>query len=149
MGLIVNKPASDVTMSMLLEQLSIEPLVDMRGKCVYVGGPVEQARGFVLHTSDYASNSSTIEVDSFRMTATLDILEDIAAGTGPEKRIVTLGYAGWGAGQLEAELTQNAWLVCDATEELVFDTPDPEKWQAALASIGVPALALSAAGGRA
>jgi putative transcriptional regulator len=150
MGLIVNKPTADVTMPMLMEQLDIEMGADLRGKPIYYGGPVEQGRGFVLHSPDFASDVATLEVDGFfRMTATLDILEEIAMGEGPDKRILMLGYAGWGPGQLEGEIAANGWLICDATPDLVFDTPNPEKWETALASIGVSAMALSAAGGRA
>ncbi len=150
MGLIINKPAPDVSFSMLLEQLSIEPRVDARGKPIHFGGPVEQVRGFVLHSPDFTSVVTTLKVDdTFWMTGTMDVLEEIAAGAGPEKKLILLGYSGWGPGQLENEITQNGWLVCDATEELVFGTPDAEKWESALASIGVPAMALSAESGRA
>lgn len=150
MGLIVNKPTGDVTLSMLLEQLQIEPRSDLRGRGVHYGGPVEQARGFVLHSPDYTSAMSTLQVDDrFSMTATLDVLEEIAAGQGPHRNLIFLGYAGWGPGQLEGEIAQNGWLTCDATPDLVFHTADGGKWEAALASIGVPALALSAEGGRA
>lgn len=150
MGLIINKPTADVTMKMLMEQLNIQANVDLRGKPVHYGGPVEQGRGFVLHTPDFESDVATLDVNpTFRMTATLDILEEIAAGNGPYKRIMMLGYAGWGAGQLEGEIAENAWLICDATPELVFETPDPDKWEIALGSLGISAMALSASGGRA
>ena len=150
MGLIVNKPTQDVTLSQLLEQLSIQPRSDIRGVPVHYGGPVEQGRGFVLHSPDYVSAVTTLQVnDRFSMTATLDVLEEIAAGMGPARRLLLLGYAGWGPGQLEGEIVQNGWLTCEATPELVFHTPDIDKWEAALASIGVPALALSGEGGRA
>ena len=83
------------------------------------------------------------------MTATLDILEDLAQGRGPGHAIITLGYAGWGPGQLEGEIAQNAWLTCEADPELVFETPDPMKWEAALKKLGISALTLSAEAGRA
>ena len=150
MGLIINKPTQDVTLSQLLEQLSIQPRSDVRGAAVHYGGPVEQGRGFVLHSPDYTSAVTTLQVcDRFSMTATLDVLEEIAAGQGPHARLLMLGYAGWGPGQLEGEIVRNGWLTCDATPDLVFNTPDMNKWEAALASIGVPALALSGEGGRA
>lgn len=150
MGLIVNKPSGDVTMAGLLEQLSIapEPGLDMRH--VHFGGPVEMGRGFVLHSADYRSELTTLQVDGqFYMTGTLDVLENIARGEGPEQWMAMLGYAGWGPGQLEEELSQNAWLVCDATPELVFGTIDASKWQAALESLGISAHLLSAEGGTA
>lgn len=150
MGLIINKPTPDITMNMLLEQLNIQVGTDMRGKPVFYGGPVEQGRGFVLHSPDYSSPVATLEVDeTFRMTATLDILEDIAAGNGPDKRLMMLGYAGWGANQLESEIAANGWLMCDASPELVYDTPNPEKWEKALESLGISSLVLSAEGGSA
>lgn len=150
MGLIINKPTQDVTLSQLLEQLAIHPRSDVRGAPVHYGGPVEQGRGFVLHSPDYTSAVTTLQVsDRFSMTATLDVLEEIATGQGPDARLLMLGYAGWGPGQLEGEIVNNGWLTCDATPDLVFNTPDMDKWEAALASIGVPALALSGEGGRA
>ncbi len=150
MGLIVNKPSSEVDLAALLEQLSIEGAEQLAGQQVHYGGPVETGRGFVLHSPDYASVVTTLEVhETVHMTATIDILEDIGRGRGPERRLMALGYAGWGPGQLEGELTQNGWLTCPADARLIFDLPDGEKWQAALESIGVAALALSSEGGRA
>ncbi|WP_323769449.1 YqgE/AlgH family protein [Antarctobacter sp.] len=150
MGLIVNKASSDVDLPTLLSQLDIESAHDLSRRTVHFGGPVEMGRGFVLHTPDYHSIVTTLEVrEDIHMTATLDILEDLAKGEGPEKWMMMLGYAGWAAGQLESEIADNGWLVCDASPELIFDLPDPEKWEAALATLGVAALALSSAGGRA
>ncbi|WP_146586549.1 YqgE/AlgH family protein [Puniceibacterium confluentis] len=150
MGLIVNKPTADVSLRMLLEQLSIEVVADVEGQQVHYGGPVEMSRGFVLHSPDYESVVATLEVDDwFHMTATLDILESIGQGTGPDTRLMLLGYAGWGPGQLEGELAANGWLICDATPDLVFGVDDGDKWEAALKSIGVSPLALSSEGGRA
>ncbi len=150
MGLIVNKPAEDLAFADLLDQLSIKPASISRDVPVHFGGPVEHGRGFVLHTSDYRSNASTLEVDDqFGMTATLDILEDIARGEGPAALVMALGYAGWGPGQLESEIVRNGWLTCDATPEIVFSVPAERKWEAALKTLGVDALTLSAAAGRA
>jgi len=150
MGLIVNKPAPDVRFSDLLEQLSIddgELATDVR---VHIGGPVETGRGFVLHTADYASGAGTQVVgNGIAMTATLDILEDIATGNGPKRSMLGLGYAGWGPGQLEGELVRNGWLVCDATEDILFGRAAEHKWTAALKVIGVDPLMLSSAGGSA
>ena len=150
MGLVVNKPAADLNLSDLLEQLSIE-IGDAISYCpVHFGGPVESGRGFVLHEYGYHSAISTLDVnDDFAMTATLDILEDIAEGRGPNKVIMALGYAGWGPGQLEGELAQNGWLVCDPDLKLVFDTADQDKWEGALQSLGINSLLLSAEGGSA
>ncbi|MEL6958887.1 MAG: YqgE/AlgH family protein [Pseudomonadota bacterium] len=150
MGLIINKPNPDVRFAELLEQLSIpegEGDSDVR---IHYGGPVETGRGFVLHTSDYASGAGTMPVaNGISMTATLDILEDIATGSGPDLCLLALGYAGWGPGQLEGELAENAWLVCAATPELLFGRASEHKWTAALKSLGISPLMLSSTGGRA
>ncbi|MDX2484734.1 MAG: YqgE/AlgH family protein [Pseudodonghicola sp.] len=151
MGLIVNKPAAELRLADLLKQLDIKPDPPERGQMpVYFGGPVETARGFVLHSSDYDSSLHSMEVtEAFRMTATLDILEDIANGTGPQRALLMLGYAGWGQGQLEAEIAMNGWLTTDADPDLVFGPPDGGKWEAALKTLGVDPLSLSASAGRA
>ena len=150
MGLIVNKPASDLSLRGLLDQVSISMTRDMADRPVHYGGPVENARGFVLQSGEYSSLVTTLQVSApFGMTATVDVLEDLAAGFGPDRAIVALGYAGWGPGQLEAEIAQNGWLTGDASSDLVFATPDAAKWEAALRGLGIDALALSSAAGRA
>ena len=150
MGLIVNKPAEDVRLSDLLEQLEIQPIDSARNLVVHMGGPVEGGRGFVLHSRDYASSLQSLEIaDAFSMTATLDILEDIAQGNGPDQALMMLGYAGWGAGQLEQELGRNGWLTAEASRELVFERPDAEKWSGALATLGIDPVMLSGTAGRA
>ncbi len=149
MGLIVNKPARDVRLSDLLDQLDIGGAARPEMP-VHFGGPVDGVRGFVLHSAEYASRLHTLAVPGgFCMTATLDILEDIAAGTGPQRALMMLGYAGWGPDQLEDEISRNGWLTADAAPELVYDMPDDAKWAAALNSIGVDPLGLSASAGRA
>jgi len=150
LGLIVNKPTPSLTFAGLLEQLNIGIDSPARNLAVHFGGPVETGRGFVLHSGDYGENSSTLGVGAaFGMTATLDILEDIARGDGPEEAILTLGYSGWGPGQLESEILANGWLTCDASGDIVFSSDDTGKWSAALSSIGVDPLTLSATAGRA
>lgn len=151
MGLIVNKPAPDLKFGDLLQQLKISPPPEDAPEVqVHYGGPVEGGRGFVLHTGDYTGNSSTLQVDDqFGMTATLDVLEDLSNGTGPSQCFLALGYAGWGPGQLEDELQRNGWLTCDAAPEIVFDAEADQKWQMALATLGIDPLMLSATGGRA
>jgi len=150
MGLIINKPTPDIKFVDLLEQLSIDDgdlITDVR---IHFGGPVETGRGFVLHTSDYGSGAGTMEVSGgISMTATLDILEDIASGAGPKRSMLGLGYAGWGPSQLEGELVQNGWLVCDANEDILFGRAAEHKWTAALKVLGVDPLMLSASGGSA
>lgn len=150
MGLIVNKPADDVRLQDLFEQLDIEDGAKNPDRLVHYGGPVEGSRGFVLHSDEYESKLYSMTAPGgFAMTATLDILEDIAADRGPERALMMLGYAGWGPGQLEQEIAMNGWLIAEACFELVFDLPDDRKWGAALRSIGVEPLSLSASAGRA
>lgn len=150
MGLIINKPVAEVGMRELLSQLEIDTVPELPASPVHFGGPVEQGRGFVLHSAEYQSPVATLKVDdTVSMTATMDILEDIGAGKGPARRLMALGYAGWGPGQLEGELAQNGWLTCAAEPELIFDRPDAQKWEAALQSLGIDALALSATAGHA
>jgi len=150
MGLIVNKPSPELSFAELLEQLSIESDALPDAPRVYFGGPVELGRGFVLHSGDYVQDDSTLKVDTqFGMTASLDVLEDLAHGAGPKKALLALGYAGWGPGQLEEEIARNGWLIADASPELVFSNDDRGKWAAALKKLGIDPLLLSAAAGRA
>jgi putative transcriptional regulator len=150
MGLIVNKPNRGLRFGDLLEQMSIETSDETPDMPVYFGGPVEHGRGFVLHSRDYVSDISTLEVSpTFAMTATQDILEDIAVGKGPALAMMVLGYAGWGPGQLEQEISQNGWLTGEASHALIFENPADEIWPDPLRRMGVDAVALSATAGRA
>ena len=146
MGLIVNKPAETLALGDLLERLGI-PAEGVGDEVVRFGGPVETGRGFVLHSAEYESEGATLKVDgTVSMTATLDILHAMAEGRGPRRRLVALGYAGWGPGQLESEIRANAWLVGAADPALVFDAANETKWARALAAIGVDPSLLSAGG---
>ena len=150
MGLVVNKPAEGLSLKDVLDQLSGDFAPNADTLAVHFGGPVETGRGFVLHSEDYHSALNTLVVEGgFALTATLDILDDIARGKGPDKAILTLGYSGWGPGQLEGELARNGWLTADASADVVFDLPDADKWAAALHSLGIDPLVLSASAGRA
>jgi putative transcriptional regulator len=150
MGLIVNKPAPDLSFADLLGQLKIPSSIDLKGARVHFGGPVEHGRGFVLHSADYAVEESSLHVTpEFSMTATVDILQDMARGQGPRQAILALGYAGWGPGQLESEIQANGWLTAPAGAEIVLGERDTEKWEAALRSISIDPRLLSAGGGRA
>lgn len=150
MGLIINKPARDVQFADLLEQLSIDSAPEAKAPRIHFGGPVEHARGFVLHSADYETNKSTLRIDErFGMTATLDVLEDIARGAGPQASLLALGYSGWGPGQLEEEIGANGWLIGDSDADLVFSSDDCSKWGAALEGLGIDPISLSGAAGRA
>jgi putative transcriptional regulator len=157
MGIIVNQSAEAINFPELLVQLEVvkadESIVlPPRAAEVRVlrGGPVEKGRGFVLHSSDYLANDSTVPIgDGICLTATLDILRAIAAGTGPKKAVLALGYAGWSSGQLESEILANGWLNCPADASLVFDDDLASKYDRALAKIGVSAAMLSSEAGHA
>ncbi|MFN3642623.1 MAG: YqgE/AlgH family protein [Gemmobacter sp.] len=150
MGLIVNRPLPEITFRALLDRVNIAPTSDMRPLAVRYGGPVEPGRGFVLHSADYTAGSTTMRTGAgLGLTATLDVLEALARGQGPSLALFALGYAGWGPGQLEAEILRNDWLTCDAPAALVFGADDGAKWERALALLGVDALSLSATAGRA
>ena len=145
MGIIINQRAPNISFAELLEQLKIVPTEDrislpsaMNAMDVYLGGPVETGRGFVLHSADYFKADSTLPInDSVCLTATIDILRDIAKGSGPTQALLALGYAGWAPGQLEDEIQSNGWLNCPANPELVFDSAVDRKYNRALDSLGV------------
>ncbi len=150
MGIIVNKPVPDLSLDDLLEQLEIDRGKGSAGVGVFFGGPVEGGRGFVLHSSDYEGNPGSLKVtEGFAMTATKDILVDIAQGNGPEAVLAALGYAGWGPGQLENEVRRNAWLMVDADAAIVFGPDIGGKWAKALRKLGIDPSMLSSGGGRA
>lgn len=150
LGLIVNKPTPDLQLGDLLGQLNIPKTAASRDIRVHFGGPVEHGRGFVLHSADYSMPDATLRVDDrFGMTATQDVLRALAQGGGPRDAMLMLGYAGWEPGQLEAEILANGWLVTDAEPDLVFGTDASTKWVAALKTLGVDPMTLSATAGRA
>jgi putative transcriptional regulator len=150
MGLIINKPAGDLQFTDLLDQLGITAAGQSIQVPVHIGGPVENSRGFVLHSNDYDTGEATLEVnDDFGMTATRDILADISRGVGPDSCLLALGYSGWGPGQLEDEIRSNGWLICDATAEIVFSRDHGLKWEMALDALGIDPRLLSSTGGMA
>lgn len=149
MGLVINQVADELSFPELLDQLGIESAGPEVGLPIHVGGPVESGRGFVLHTSDYAQ-SSTVQVnESVSLTATVDILKDIAEGRGPRRALLALGYAGWGAGQLDGEIQQNSWLNVNADEALLFGDHPDTKWEQSLAKLGIDLSLLSGEAGHA
>ncbi|MDX2221339.1 MAG: YqgE/AlgH family protein [Rhodospirillaceae bacterium] len=149
MGLVVNKPMSDLKFVDILSQLDIERTAPCDRILVHRGGPVDRARGFVLHTADY-DRQGTMKVDGdIALSATTEILRAIASGTGPRRSLMALGYAGWGGGQLDAEIKQNAWLSVPADDDILFSPDVGTKWERALAKLGVSAAVLSSTAGRA
>ncbi len=143
LGLIVNKVYDSLSVRQLMEQLDIDPGETPDGAHVHLGGPVEPGRGFVLHTLDYNRDGTLMVAHAWGLTTTLDILRDIAAGRGPRKWMMALGYTGWGEGQLDAELTRHGWLAAAGDGAIVFDTPLDERWPRAYAALGVDPVRLS------
>ena len=140
MGLIVNQRSPDVSLGDLVDQLGLgesgaETFLE---QSVLNGGPVSTERGFVLHTNDYFADEATLAIsDGICLTATIEILKAMAAGQGPRRSMLALGYSGWAAGQLEAEIGANGWLHCPADRDLIFDTDLELKYVRALSKIGV------------
>jgi putative transcriptional regulator len=143
MGLIVNKGLPTVTFEELLEQMDVDVSLIKSQVPIHYGGPVEVGRGFVLHSTDYATESTVAIDNGFAMTATLDILRSMAINEGPRQSLLALGYVGWGAGQLEHEIQENGWLTIDANAELIFGSDLENKWRLALATLGIDPASLS------
>jgi putative transcriptional regulator len=137
MGLVINRVIETLTFPELLAQLGIDSTSVASETGVHFGGPVETGRGFVLHSADYVHDGTLVVDERMALTATVDILRAIAAGQGPRRHLLALGYAGWGPGQLDNEILANGWLHVDADETLVFDGDLDSKWTRAMAKIGI------------
>ena len=149
MGLVINRLIDSITFPDLLEQLGIEGDTPGNEIKIHFGGPVESGRGFVLHTADYRQEGTLSISGEVALTATIDILKDIARGGGPRQKLLALGYAGWGPGQLDAEIQANGWLQVPADSQLVFGPDLDGKWQLALAKLGIEGGRLSGDAGHA
>ena len=148
MGLVVNRLIDSLSFHNLLEQIGVEQTGpgDMP---IHFGGPVESSRGFVLHTTDYVQDSTLVIEDEIALTATIDVLKAIARGNGPRRRVLALGYAGWAAGQLDAEIQANGWLLVPPDLDLVFGIDNETKWARAIAKLGIDLTLLSSEAGHA
>jgi putative transcriptional regulator len=150
MGIVINKPIPGLSFSNLMDQMEIATKAGHGDFPILFGGPVENSRGFVLHSNDYENTEATMPVsDQISLTATVDILCALAEGRGPRQAILALGYAGWGPGQIESEFQDNGWLHCEADPSLVFDARPENKWRAALGKLGIDPTGLSSNTGRA
>ena len=149
LGLVINKPA-DMDLKALFEKIDL-PLqrADLQASRVFQGGPVQTERGFVLHQPLGSWQSSLAISDELGMTTSKDILQAVAEGQGPERFFITLGYAGWSAGQLESELAQNAWLTVEADPNVIFNLPAEQRYEAALKLLGIDMAMLSDEAGHA
>ena len=150
MGIVLNNPVPHITVPDILTQLEIPTEIEVAAENVLDGGPVGNDRGFVLHSSDFRSEGATMDVaDNCHLTATRDVLVALGSRTPPEQSTLALGYSGWGAGQLESELRQNAWLVGPATHDIVYGSKHEAKWDMAIEQMGVDAGKLQHFPGRA
>jgi putative transcriptional regulator len=149
MGIVVNRPIAEPSFDDLLKQLEIGPNPPARRIPLHAGGPVENARGFVLHTTDWTGDGSLLVDDAIALTASLDVLQAFATGGGPERGILALGYAGWGPGQLDEEIHQNAWLSTPAPLDLLFDDVPDAKWRRAFDRLRIDPLLMSTVAGHA
>ena len=149
LGLVINRPI-DMNLLALFERLSLTLEDKERADApIYFGGPVQTDRGFVLHEPSGQWQSTLRVRDAIGLTTSKDILEAVGRGEGPQRMLVTLGYAGWSAGQLEHELGQNAWLTVEARNRIIFDLPADERLPAALELLGVDPASLSEEAGHA
>jgi putative transcriptional regulator len=148
LGLVINRP-TDLTLAVLFERIDLKlEIGPVRDELVFFGGPVQTDRGFVLHApaGDY---SSSINLGELALTTSRDVLQAVAEGNGPARMLVTLGYAGWGAGQLESEMAQNAWLNISADTHIIFDVPPEARYLAALKLLGIDPIMLAGNAGHA
>lgn len=149
MGIVINQKLPDIGFSDLMSQLGLKKATLISEPIVHFGGPVETGRGFVLHSTDYTHEDTVRINEGLCITGTIDILDAIAAGKGPHRSIFALGYAGWGPGQLEKEIEENAWMTAPASEDILFSTAIAGKWERAMASIGINTMMLSEEAGHA
>lgn len=149
MGLVINRPMRDISFPDLLAQLNLVQSNPGAAVPIQFGGPVEQGRGFVLHSPDYMQEATLVVDGGVALTGTVDILQAIAEGHGPKDCLLALGYAGWGPGQLDNEILANGWLTVEADPEIVFKIDLEQKWQSALAKLGIDLSLLSEEAGHA
>ncbi len=147
MGLVVNRPLEQLNFAGLLEQLDIKTDAEVSDIAIHAGGPVEPGRGFVLHSADFVQDSTLIVSQTLALTATVDILKALAENKGPLHHLLALGYAGWGASQLEEEVANNVWMIAEPDEEILFNTELDLKWPRAMAMLGIDIAMLSSEAG--
>ena len=147
MGIVVNNAVNNIKYNDILDQLGVETIESPYSIPVHIGGPVDSARGFILHTNDYESDGTKKISNNVAITSTTDILEDIANGFGPNKSFVALGYAGWESGQLDEEIKENSWITMPANEAIIFGNDNHTKWNQSINSLGINSLNFSAVAG--
>jgi putative transcriptional regulator len=146
-GLVINRVHAALQTATIFEELEMDHEPAMGNLPVHLGGPVHASELFILHGPPFDAGESLVITPALAMSTTRDVLQRIARGKGPPSCMIALGCAGWGPGQLEAEIKQNAWLTCDIAETILFATPVEKRWEATLAHLGIdPALLMDAAG---
>ncbi|MCX7098789.1 MAG: YqgE/AlgH family protein [Methylococcales bacterium] len=147
LGIVINRPAQ-MKLGEIFKQMNISATeISAAEAPVFAGGPVQQERGFVLHTAGSRWDATMLVSDTLSLTTSRDVIEAIAAGQGPKQYLVALGYAGWGEGQLEQEILSNAWLNTPYGPQVLFDTPVNQRWQAAAGQLGIDINQLTAPAG--
>lgn len=149
MGIILNKPLNNMRLQELVQQFNLQADLKTGAEQVYFGGPVETVRGFVLHTDEYDSSETQSILPCIKLTATLDVVRKIVQNDGPRKSLMALGYAGWGPDQLDQELREHSWNIAEASETMMYDLPNDERWMHGYASIGLDPYRLNDTSGRA
>lgn len=137
MGFVLNKTINEFSFLDLANQLPITILQPIREISLHNGGPLEKVRGFVIHSTDYIQKDTIVIDESIAVSSSIDVIKDIAFGSGPKENIIALGYAAWAPKQLEEEIINNTWLVADGSTDLIFRTKDEDKWQKAIDSLGI------------
>lgn len=149
LGIVINKPAGKMNFVDILDQLKIEHIPMKNSPKILLGGPDQITHGFILHSDDYFSPETSHIQNNIALTATQDILEDIAIGKGPKKSLIALGCASWIRGQLEDEIMSNVWLTIPADPNLLFATPFSDRWRKAIETLGINHFYLSNISGKA
>jgi putative transcriptional regulator len=149
MGIVVNKPLDTIHYASLFKQLGLEVGEENRDMTVYHGGPVEENRGFVVHSSDYRTDDTIAHECGISVTASMNILRDLSRGCGPKQAILSVGYSGWAAGQLEAEIEGNYWITAPAIQSVVFGSDNDAKYALAAKTLGVDMMRFSPFAGHA
>ena len=149
LGIMLNHRMPEASFAELLTQLALPKSSLKEDPPIHFGGPVDLGRGFILHSPDIIRRETARLSDTLCLTTTVDVVELISQGKGPSKMLFALGYAGWSAGQLEAEMQENAWLTVPADTGIIFDTATDDKWTRAMSRIGITPMTLSADAGHA
>jgi putative transcriptional regulator len=149
MGFVVNRLIDNMRFDTLMDQLGLDMERDRPDIPIHFGGPVEASRGFALHSTDLIQEATLVIDEDIALTATTEMLKAIAGGEGPKRCVLALGYASWGAGQLDQEIQDNGWLLVPADDHLVFGLDNNAKWEGALAKLGIDLSLLSTEAGHA